>query len=79
MISYEIWIRGQPEPIELELENEELFQAYQRWLAGGADFQARGHCAKDKDGARLAFNFAEIAGMKVIDTKDKPKKKVGFV
>lgn len=79
MISYEIWIKGQPEPIELELENEDLFQAFKRWIEADCDFQARGHCVTDKDGAQRAFNFAEIACMKAIDSKDKPKKKVGFV
>lgn len=79
MISYEIWIKGRPDPIELELENDDLFQAFQRWLEADVSFKAKGHCITHKDGARTAFNFSEIAGIKAIDAKDKPKKKVGFV
>lgn len=79
MISYEIWIKGRHDPIELELENDDLFQAFKRWLEVDVDFKAQGHCVTHPDGAQTALSFSEIAGMKVIDSKDKPKKKVGFV
>lgn len=79
MISYEIWLAGQGEAIELEMETDELLQAFNRWLAGADAAQLKGLCITDKDGFKLAVNFAQVAGMKVIASKDKPKKKVGFV
>lgn len=71
-VVHEIYFAGVDKPVELELDTDELFQKFTRWLhAEGAH---RGLVVTIEDRS-LAINFAQVA---TISIGEKPTKRMGF-
>jgi hypothetical protein len=61
---HEVWLIGSSEPHRLRLENDNLFQAYQRWIQSDQTFQARGLVfpyAEKETTKTAAFNFHGVS------------------
>jgi hypothetical protein len=61
---HEIWLNGSREPHRLRLENDDLFQAYQRWVQDDVGFKARGFVLSYTEKEELktvAFNFSGVS------------------
>jgi hypothetical protein len=71
-VIHEVYFAGVDKPVELELETDDLFRKFTRWLE--SDGAARGMVVATPDRS-LAINFAQVAS---ITLGEKPKKRLGF-
>lgn len=69
-VVHEIYFSGSKEPVELELETDELFKQFTHWLEAESP---RGMVVRTEDRS-LAINFAQVASISV----GEKKKRMGF-
>lgn len=72
-VIHEIYFAGVEKPVELELETDDLFRKFNRWLE--SDSAPRGMVVATEDRS-LAINFAQVASVSL--GNDRPRKRMGF-
>jgi hypothetical protein len=72
-VIHEVYFAGVDKPVELELETDDLFRKFNRWLE--SDSAPRGMVVATEDRS-LAINFAQVASITL--NREKPRKRLGF-
>ncbi|OAI38712.1 hypothetical protein AYO40_01780 [Planctomycetaceae bacterium SCGC AG-212-D15] len=71
-VVHEVYFAGAEKSVELELETDDLFRQFKRWLE--SDGIPRGMVVATEDRSH-AINFSQVASISV---GEKPTKRMGF-
>jgi hypothetical protein len=75
MVTHEVWIEGAAAPLLLDLEDDELFQQFKRWVQKDNTFTATGWVGT-VDNKNWAINFERVACLTTSSKND--RRAMGF-
>jgi hypothetical protein len=75
MVSHEVWFEGGATPVLVDLEDDQLFQQFKRWIQQDNQFTARGWIGT-VEGKTWALNFNQVACITLLPARD--RRTMGF-
>jgi hypothetical protein len=75
MVTHEVWLEGAAAPVTFELENDELFQLFKRWIEKDSTLTASGWVGTAAD-KKWIINFNKVAG--ITTSANNERRTMGF-
>ena len=69
MFTYRLHLAGSHLPMDFSLPNNDLFEAFTRWVNQDVEFKARGFVVNRGTSRPIIFNFENIASMIITSEK----------